>query len=48
MIMRVGRNPVTDEGELYLDSEECELMKDLVRGANLALRRKFHKILTEL
>lgn len=32
MIMRVGRNPVTDEGELYLDSEECELMKELVRG----------------
>lgn len=46
--MRVGKNPVTGEGEIYLDSEECELMKEVVRGSHLPAKRKFHKILEEL
>ena len=46
--MRAGKNPTTGEGEIYLDSEECELMKEIVRGASLPIKRKFHKILEEL
>ena len=46
--MRVGRNELTGEGEIYIDSEECEMMKELVRGSHLPLKRKFNKILTEL
>lgn len=46
--MRVGRNELTGEGEIYLDSEECEMMKELVRGSHLPLKRNFNKILTEL
>ena len=46
--MRVGKNEITGEGELYLDSEECDMMKELVRGAHLPLKRNFQKILQEL
>lgn len=46
--MRVGRNQITGEGEIYLDSEECEMMKDLVRGAHLPTKRAFYKIISEL
>lgn len=46
--MRVGRNPLTGEGEIYLDSEKCELMKEVVRGAHLPAKRKLFKILEEL
>lgn len=48
MIMRVGKNILTGEGEIYLDSEECELMKQVVNGAHLPLKRKLYKILEEL
>ena len=46
--MRVGRNELTGEGEIYLDSEECELMKEIVKGAKLPLKRRFNKIVEEL
>ncbi len=46
--MRAGKNGVTGEGEIYLDSQECEDMKEIVRCAPLPLKRKFYKILTEL
>ena len=46
--MRVGKNGVTGEGEIYLEPEECEQMKEMVRGASLPLRRVFHKILGNL
>lgn len=46
--MRVGKNELTGEGEIYLDSEECELMKEVVAGAHLPAKRKLHKILSEL
>ena len=46
--MRVGKNGITEEGEIYLDSEECAMMKEMVRGASLPHRQHFHKILEEL
>lgn len=46
--MRVGKNELTGEGEIHLDSEECEMMKEMVRGAKLPHRRVFYKILSEL
>ena len=46
--MRVWKNGVTGEGEIYLEPEECEQMKEMVQGASLPLRRVFHKILKEL
>lgn len=46
--MRVGKNEITGEGEIYLSPEECELMKQMVRGTSLPLRREFHQILNEL
>lgn len=46
--MRVGKNGVTGEGEIYLEPEECEQMKAMVQGASLPLRRVFHKITDEL
>lgn len=46
--MRVGKNILTGEGEIYLDSEECEMMKEIVRGAHLPTKRAFYKIISEL
>lgn len=46
--MRVGRNPTTGEGEIYLDSEECDLMKEIVKGSHLPHKQRFWKIVTEL
>ena len=46
--MRVGKNQITGEGEIYLDSQECEDMKEIVRCAPLPLKRKFYNILKEL
>lgn len=46
--MRVGKNPVTGESELYLNEAEAEQMKEMVRGASLPLRRVFYPILKEL
>ena len=48
MDMRVGKHILTGEGEIYLDSEECEMMKEIVRGAHLPTKRLFHKIVEEL
>ena len=46
--MRVEKNELTGEGEIYLDSEECELMKEIVKGSHLSLKRRFNKIIDEL
>lgn len=46
--MRVGKNQVTGEGEIYLEPDEIEDMKFVIRGSRLDKARKFQKILTEL
>ena len=46
--MRVGKNGVTGEGEIYLEPDESEILKEIIRGARLDLARHFHKILKEL
>lgn len=46
--MRVGKNPTTGEGEIYLDSEECAMMKDIIKGSHLPQKRVFNKIIEEL
>lgn len=46
--MRVGKNSVTGEGEIYLEPDESEMMKEMVRGACLPHRQHFNKILEEL
>ena len=46
--MRIGKNPVTFESELYLNDDEVQELKEMVRGTSLPLRRTFHKVLTEL
>ena len=46
--MRIGKNPVTFESELYLTDEEAQELKEMVRGASLPHRRVFNIILKEL
>lgn len=46
--MRVGKNQITGEGEIYLDSEECAMMKDMIKGSHLPKKHKFWKIVEEL
>ena len=46
--MRAGKNPNTGESEIYLTEDEAEQMKEMVRGANLPLRRVFNQLLKEL
>lgn len=46
--MRVGKHPITGENEIYLNDEEVEKMKEMVRGASLPLRRVFYPIIKEL
>lgn len=46
--MRVGHNMLTEEDEIYLDSEECAMLKDIIRGAHLPQKRNFQRILDEL
>jgi hypothetical protein len=46
--MRVGRNELTGEGEIYLDPQECQMMKEIIRSARLDMARHFYKILKEL
>ena len=46
--MRVGRNELTQENEIYLDSEECAMLKEIIRGSHLPQKRNFQKILEEL
>jgi len=46
--MRVGKNQITGESEIYLDSEECALMKDVIKGSHLPKKHKFWKIVEEL
>ena len=46
--MRVGKHPITGENEIFLNYEEGEHMKEMVRGASLPHRRMFNVILKEL
>lgn len=46
--MRVGKNPVTGESEIYLSEAEAKQMKEMVKGASLPLRRVFYPIIKEL
>lgn len=45
--MNVGRT-ADGEAQITLTDDDVRDMKEMVRGASLPLRRKFHKILTEL
>ena len=46
--MRVGKNELTGEGEIYLQPDEIKDIKEIIRGARLDKARGFYKILTEL
>ena len=46
--MRVGKNPVTGESEIYLSEAEAKQMKEMVQGASLPQRRVFYPIVREL
>ena len=46
--MRVGKNPVTGESEIYLSEAEAKQMKEMVQGSSLPLRRVFYPIVREL
>lgn len=46
--MRVGKNELSGEGEIYLDSEECAMLKDIIRGSHLPQKRNFQKVIDEL
>lgn len=46
--MRIGKNPVTFESELYLTDDEVQELKEMVKGASLPHRRVFNIILKEL
>lgn len=46
--MRVGKNELTQENEIYLDSEECAMLKDIILGSHLPQKRIFQKIIDEL
>ena len=43
--MRAGRHPITGEIEIYLNEQEAEQMKEMVRCASLPNRQVFHKLL---
>ena len=47
-VMRCGRNLSSGESEIYLFPDEAEMMKEMVRGASLPLRRVFHRLLSEI
>ena len=46
--MRVGKNELTGEGEIYLEPDEIDDMKYIIRGSRLDKARRFQKILSEL
>jgi hypothetical protein len=46
--MRVGKNQITNEAELYLSPEEAEDLKTIIRGSRLDIARSFYKVLKEL
>ena len=43
--MRAGKHPVTGKSVIYLEPDEAEQMKEMVRGASLPIRRTFYKLL---
>ena len=48
IVMRAGKNPTTGESEIYLDWQEALLMKEMVQGAALPIKRVFHKLINEI
>ena len=46
--MRVGKNELTNEAEIYLSPEEAEDLKEIIMSARLDKARTFYKILKEL
>ena len=45
--MRAGKNPMTNEFELYLDEDEAAELKEMIRCAKLPQRRTLYKKLLE-
>lgn len=43
--MRAGKHPITGKVEIYLEPEEAELMKEMIKGAHLPLKQVFYKLL---
>ena len=39
---------MSGESEIYLQPEEAEMMKEMVRGASLPLRRVFNRLLSDI
>lgn len=46
--MRAGKNAITGEVEIYLDTEEADGMKEMIRGAKLPQRQMFHQLLDKI
>lgn len=46
--MRAGKNTITGEVEIYLDTKEAESMKEMIRGAKLPQRQMFHQLLDKI
>ena len=46
--MRVGKNELMNEAEIYLSPEEAEDLKEIIMSARLDKARTFYKILKEL
>jgi hypothetical protein len=46
--MRAGKNLLTNELEIYLDEDEAQQMREMIRGAALPHRRTFQHILDQL
>ena len=46
--MRAGKNEITGEVEIYLDAEETEQMKEMIRGAKLPQSQVFHQLLEKI
>ena len=46
--MRAGRHPITGQVEIYLEPEEAEQMKAMIRGASLPHRQLFYRLLDKI
>ena len=46
--MRAGKNEITGEVEIYLNAEEAEQMKEMIKGAKLPQRQVFHQLLEKI
>ena len=46
--MRAGKNPISNEFELYLDDDEAQELKEIVESAKLPQRRTLWRKLMEV